>query len=415
MPITKITSRRTKGHKATGFAAAAVAYTSATTFKAFGDTATVGAVGIFKLAGTDEGDATRVTSALSAGDKFFFAQILSKSGSTSNTPDGIKKSPVLDFGSLPFINYAAFSAPVLQSSYVGYDGTKGDFETSTGVISRYDDFEVAILDMTTPNLPYPTWSYSFNAKSNSTTSDIAFGIAAKVNDPLEMQNKEYGSIVSAEVVVEGISGTSITITVEQGSNAAVTSTSGIAPGTILKIGAEASYEVVSSSGTNVVLSSNYVGKSESGVSAVPITGLTNIGIKFTALYEGVHFRIATKGELEDTEVSYVVPFTVGSGGRDEVARFEYEANVFGGETTGNAEFAERYGEVTNFTSSSYAYDVFKLSYKKEFKSTAIPNTVGNHLGYVELIAPLTSGAPSEEGYEDATASPVAAIKTALGL
>ena len=271
--------------------------------------------------------------------------------------------------------------------------------------------------MTTPNLPYPTWSYSFNAKANSNTSDIAFGIASKVNDPLEMQNKEYGSIVSAEVVVEGTE-TPITptLTVEQGSNVATASaTVTLAPGTIIRIGAEASYEVVSSSGTSVVLSSNYVGKSESGVSAVGITALTNIGIKFTALYEGVHFRIATKGELEDTEVSYVVPFTVGSGGRDEVARFEYEANVFGGETTGNAAFADRYGEVTNFTSSSYAYDVFKLSYKKEFKSTAIPNTVGNHLGYVELVAPLTSGAPSDEGYEDATASPRAAIKTALGL
>jgi len=421
MPTRKITARNTKGYNAIGFVAKDVEYNPAAnaTYLDFVEKAPIGTVGIFKLVSGDETKATRVSTALADGDKFFIAQVMLDRREQFEGVQHVKKTPTFDYKDLTKKGSAGFVLPVKQVTAVGFDGTKGDLVADGGTLSKYDDVEIAIIDLTVADLSYPTWNFNVNAKAGETIKSAAYKLVNKVNDPLDLQNKEFGSIVSAEVLVAGTA-TAETPTFDV-VNGEVTVEASAAPvvtaGGELRLGGATggTYLVESVVGTTVTLSSPFAGKTATGLAGDIMTATTHLGIRFTSIYEGSHFRVAVKGEITDSDVSYITPFSIGSGGRTEVERLEYEANIFEGVTTVNAAFKERYGELTTFRSSALAYDVIRLQYRKASISKAIVNSEDVHYGYVDFAAPITTGAPASEGFVDATASPLAIVKTALGV
>jgi len=424
MPVRKPISKRTRGYNATTFIGEAVAYNPSTNplYKDFVDKAPLGTVGLFKIPlNGDESSATRVAGSLSEGEKFFIAQVMSNVGDNRGAGPHIKKSKTLDLKSISRKTKNDFILPASQLTHIGYNGVGGDLEFVSGAIVRDYDYSIAILETSEENQPYPTWQYNYQPKSSDTSKDIAFGIAEKANNPFSLQNKEASPLVTIEVLIKGQEGAiTETFDVEEGSNVIVASAAshGLIVGDILQLTvgtSKVSYLVEKVDTTDITLNTGFIGKTATGLAGDILTAIEAVGLQIKSIYEDVHFRVSVRGELEDSAIYYTSPYSVGSGSRTQVERMEYEGNIFDGGTTIHAKYAPKYGELNRFRKDEYAYEVINLQYVAEYESVAIPNTTDSHLGYIEFALPITSGALTDEGYVNAPASPLSAVKSALGL
>lgn len=419
MSTRRIVTRSTLGQNAEVFIAKDLAYPNDTTYQEFVELGEVGETAIFIVpASGDETQATKATAALSATDRFFIAQIQSKKDSNLPRDRYAKKTSSFLLSELTKKTITDFVLPVQQVTHVGYNGISGDVDFGGGIVKN-TEYEIAILETTEGFQPYPTWSYNYVAKSSDTEYSVLNSIVEKVNNTLDFENKENPSIVRAEVIGTGTATTiGTTLTVTQDENIVVSAAAPtLAIGDALRIGGASGgiYLVTDISGNNITLSTPYQGKDASEVAGDVITGFTALGIQITAKEESTVFRIAVRGELVDSSVSYTTPFVAGSGFRGHVETLEYTGNIYDGETTINAQFAERYGSLTTFRNTSLAYDVVHLGYRFSAASKGVYNSEDVNFGNIYIAAPKTSGVPADSDYSNASASPLATIKTVLGL
>ena len=419
MSVRRIKSRTTEGLNADIFITKGLAYSVLADYKTFGDSAADGEFGVFLLVDGDDQNAAIKSTALASGDEFFIAQ------SQLSPRDGskvIKKTRRMLFDDILASRKkkSGFVLPTKQVSHVGYNGSGGDFETAA--IAKDDEFGFSVLLTTEGYQPFPTWNFTYSAKTNDTNVEVADGIIRQVNDPQSLQNKENSTVVKAETLLEGtdtaISGGE-TLTAVYGEPLVVSSgaTHGVVAGDYLRIGGagEGSYLVKEVAGANITLFSNFVGTAGAGLAGDIMTAITATGIQVTTLEEQDHFRLAVKSELSDTSISYTTPFKQGSGYRDHITNLEYEGQIFDGTKTVNAAFNEKYGEQTNYRNSTYAYDLYILPSRGTESSKAIPNTETTHFANLIIAAPLDAATPAnDEGYVDAPASANTELDTIFG-
>lgn len=174
--------RSSKGYNAEVLVAKAVAYTANTTYAAFvADDGNEGQIGVFNAA---TGAAIDDNVALTEGTRFFIAQ--KRDGGTFKTtpilydPNQIKK--------------VAYVAPVKQISTIDFTGVVPAVDAETGAGS---EIAIKIIETTPGHEPFPTWTYSVEAKPSETLVQALDRLVAKINDDADVNAKENGRIVSA--------------------------------------------------------------------------------------------------------------------------------------------------------------------------------------------------------------------------
>jgi hypothetical protein len=368
-------------------------YATATTIEAFARTGLEGQVGIFDDAGA------LITGALSAGDKFSFAQIRDSE---------LRRSVELTYGDGNLaITKTPYDATVLQQNAVGYNGTTGSLNLN--VVGGLQEFTVSVRDTTPGNQPFPVAEGRATIRSASVTEYSI--VAAIVEDLMNSNDYERNSdiaFVTAEILsnaAQAAIGTA-TLAVLQGSTRVVYSAAhGLSVGDYIGILGVA-YRVASViSTTQIEIDRAYAGTTQTALATgttvathgtlTYVDGTTELGIRLTAVSEDTNFVVSIGDDLVDADTSSLVAWKQGSGEDWQVSLIEDESIVFDGFTTGNYPFVQDFGKPTKFVNdgSGITYDLWILKYKKTTASMAFANEQAHHLGYVVLSAPASGDTP----------------------
>jgi len=407
----RIPRRVTEGQNARVFIAKDLAYSTEATFGDFVDNAVDGEVGIFLYtsAMNSEEEATIRTTLLTAADVYFVAQ--KQIGEESL----VKKTSPCSFGDLLTKHKEDFCNPVLQISAIGYDGTSGDISDGIVSVDINDIFELGVIETTEGHQPYPTWSYQYTARANDAIEDAVSNLMAQINDPQTLTNKENESLVIAEMLGTGTAqGGVYTAAVTNGSaNVTTSGAHGLLANEFVEI-AGVVYKIKSvPTTTTMILYSLYVGVTNATAASDGISVFTATGLRLTAIETQTTFSITLKEEFRDVTSSLVTPFKYGSGHLEHLVNLEYEGQIFDGTTTVNAEFQEKWGKQEDYRNSTLAYEIMQIDNLKGAESKALRNSNDTQISHNVIAAPITSGASAP--YSNAAASPLATIKTVLGL
>jgi len=407
----RIPRRVTEGQNARVFIAKNLAYSTEATFGDFVDNAVDGEVGIFLYtpAMNSEEEATIRTTLLTAADVYFVAQ--KQIGEESL----VKKTTPCAFGDIYRKHQEDFCNPVLQVSAIGYDGTSGDINDGIVSVDINDIFELGVIETTEGHQPYPTWNYQYTSKASDALEDVVSNLMAQINDPQTLTNKENESLVIAEMLATGTAqGGAYTAAVTNGS-ASVT-TSGVhslnANEFITIAGVVYKIKSVPTTST-LVLYSLYVGVTAAAAVSDGISAFLLMGLRLTAIETQTTFSITLKEEFRDVTSSLTTAFKYGSGHLEHLANMEYEGQIFDGTTTVNAAFKDKWGEQGDYRNTTLAYEVMQVTNLKGAESKALRNERDTQFSHNVIAAPITSGATTP--YSNAAASPLATIKTVLGL
>lgn len=336
----------TKGENAEVLVAAAIAYTAQASFKLFEANAADGEVGIF--------DATTMvlqTTALAAGQKFFVSQ-KRDNASTILGLKGMKNTTVVIYD-VNRTRRVPYIAPGKQVTTITVDLT-----SYTPVIAKPyaspptegDDFEIAIIETTPGNDPYPTFAYDSVLGDVTAGTPIITGALAlqaivnRINNTADLVHKDDGQVVTASISNSG-----------------------------------AVYTIV-----------------------------------LTAVYFGSHFRVALRGPLSVYgSVVYTTPFVLGTGFYDHVLSLEKEGWVYEGVTTnypGDGVTPADFGFPTSYVVNGLTYNIYHLDPKRD---SAEPNAVNvrTHYPHLYIIVPVPVGGTTTLR---AASSPDLAVGTVLG-
>lgn len=228
--------------------------------------------------------------------------------------------------------------------------------TTISVVTGYvpatgDDIEIAIIETTPGNEPYPVWDYDAVIGDTGT---LAVGgpsvpvltmaqalqkIVYRINNPLDLVHKDDGQPCTATYTDNG----------------------------------GGAYTVV-----------------------------------ITANYFEENFRIALRGPLATyAAVNYTTGFVAGSGYSDDVNRLEQQGWIFEGVTTNYPMIGvpQEYGAPTPYTVSGLTYNIYHLDPMNQSKEPN-PHNIRTHFAHIYLIPPVAVGG--------ASTSPDAIISAILG-
>ncbi len=399
MPIKRFT-RYTKGRNQQVVVPKAVAVSADATLALFIANAAVGAIGVY-----DGNDALH-TNLITANETFYIVQKRSD-GSIRRT------TPML--WSETVVTRKAYVAPVKAVGSLGYSGTGGalNLPASVAIGKRY---EIAIIETTEGNLPYPTWNFEYAAISGDNEYSVLSGLAKQVNDLNHIVYRSNAPLVTAKVKVDGTyanyttTGT-YTVTNKSAVVALTLAATDPAVGDLISFDAAAAptdaigdvYKVIAVvAGVSFTLDRPYAGATQtfiaaeaSGTRVKKVTAYVNGGLEFTAINEDEHFRIIARQDLVYATIQNMTAYTKGNGTSDRTAELELEGNTFAGNTAGNTRFGnEAYGNPDKFvTSSTETYDTFNIVAKKELVLTG-DTTSGKYPTYAVIAAPKSAGAIS---------------------
>ena len=398
-------SRLLKGINAQGFFSPTGSNTSSaaatTTIEAFLAAGVEGSIGIFNASNNQ---AVAIASALTAGTKYYIAQVV----------DGlIKKSVEFDGGNVELTG-SDFTAPVFQQVVIGNNGTTGDLNID--IAGGLQEFVARVNELTPASQPFPSLEGRAVVRSSSGVNDydVANRIVKDINGVFDYEENEDDKGIVAEVLTNGNSAAF--------TNAAATS--GIHyPGNTQIIVTDAQdlavgeYIVFAAAGagsadepTFQVIEQNTGGSVESIVLDRPLTveiasatAVTNkaydpadtaadsVGIRILSTSEDVVFSVGVSEDLAGADVNTVTEWIQGSGAPWQVALIERETQVFAGDTVQNIAFAEDYGQPTSFVNenadasvATNQYDLLYIKYKKETPSMGYPNENTHAFGYIIL-------------------------------
>jgi Tfp pilus assembly major pilin PilA len=395
-------SRSTTGLNAIGFFASQVAYTSAATYSAFVTSAATaannGQMGIFLYpALTLQSGAAN----LNAGDRFFIAQIV----------DGdIKKSPVMTYDSLALsytnpapnanlqVRRTAYSAPVLQSVALGYNGTSGDLGMPTTAPTAPITYTVSARDTSPSTQPFPVQSGTIINKIASSKTDLAFALASDFVNATDYEKNSDVNFCTMDVKTNGTATAiaTVTATFVNGSNIVTySSTSTLAVNDILEVTATGfSYKIVGIISTTVaILDRPYQGASftTAGGGTAKKTVVTAVGLYVTSIVEDTTFVLSYNTIPVTIAPTVITAWKQGSGAAWQMADMERDTAVMSGYTNANAPFIEDMGKPTFFVSnpetSAAQYTTHFLRYRNTTESMAYANEQASSFGYIIIGTP----------------------------
>lgn len=403
-------SRSTTGLNAIGFFAPALAYYAGANYSAFvtasATAANNGQMGIFNFPAL-----TTRSTALGAGDRFFIAQIV----------DGdVKKSPVMSYDStaLSFTNPApnanvqvrktVYSAPVLQSIALGFNGTSGDLGIPITAPTTPITYSFSVRDTSPSTQPFPVQSGQILSRIAAAKTETAFALASDFVNALDLERSSDIPFCSCDVRTNGTNTgiATVTATFINGSPVVTYSgTSTLAVGEIIEVAATTfSYKVISLvSSTVAILDRPYQGVSFT--TAASGTGkktvVTAVGLYITAIVEDTTFVVASTGIPLTIPPTVITAWRQGSGASWQMLDMERDTAVMSGYTNANAPFIEDLGKPTFFVieNSAAQFTSYFIRFRNTTESMAYANEVASSFGYV-IIGAINSGGP------DATISTV---------
>lgn len=363
---------------------------AATTLEAFLNAGAEGDIGVFDAA-TDI--AVNAASALVGTTKYYFAQIV----------DGLIKKSVEFLGSSVELTYAIYDAPVIQQSYIGWDGTDGDLNIA--IAGGLQEFVARVNEITPANQPFPTIEGRAVVRNSTgvVDYDVANEIVKQLNDVYDYEANADDKSVIAELVSEAPSAQYATaVDLNQAvypgqTRFEVDSVVSPAVGDYISFTSTAltqpMHKIIDITGNFITVDRPLTQELASGVDVLVRDydsgdpAKDNVGIAITATAEDVVFSVGVSEDLSAADVQAAVEWKNGSGAAWQVAALEKETAVYAGDTVQNAAFAEDYGQPTRFVNADAvgATSVYDLTYIKYLNSTpsmAMPNENTAVFGYI---------------------------------
>ena len=401
--------RSLEGLNAQGFFApsgVSTAETTATDLKGFVAAAVEGSIAVF-----DASDNSVVTAALTAGNKYFFGQIV----------DGeLKRSTVWTAGQVE-VQATAFDAPVIQTTAIGWNGTSGDLNID--IVGGLQEFVLRINETTPASQPFPTIEGRAIVRNPNTNDyEVASAIANDINGVYDYEQNEDEKAVEVYVVTQGASAAftnaaatsglstagKTTIVVDDASDAALV-------GSLIKFAAAganpsaATYKVVSvatgGAVESITLDRPLVDDVADGTDVTKVDYDPNdmikdsVGLIVRALAEDVVFSVGVTEDLAAADIKVLTEWKQGSGAPWQVAAMEKETQVFAGETTQNIAFREDFGRPNSFvngmadpTAVVNQYSLWFIKYNARTDSMGYMNEYVDTFGYVILGVPGAANA-----------------------
>lgn len=387
-------SKSLQGLNAVGIISPALAYTAQTTFAGFVGTSVTPALNGTVAVINDTTKAV-VTTPLTAGTKFFLAQLVDGS---------VKKTPVMTFGAPDtIINKKVYVAPVKQVTTIGWNGTSGSLNLTAPVAPATKTAVLSARDTSPSNQPFPVQEgRAFIKNPTATLFDMTAAIVSEFLNAVDYQGNSDINFVNAEVRTNGTNTAIATVTATFTEGSAIVSYSGahtLAVGEIIEYtAANTSYKVVEVLSTTLArLDRPYAGTSvtTAGGGTGKKTVITATGIILTAFVEDTTFVISLGQDLANATVTQTTPWKQGSGAAWQVAAMEEETQVMGGFTTGNYPFVQDYGKPTSFVinpeTSALQYVTWFLKYRTVTDSMAYVNEPAAFFAYALLACPDAGG------------------------
>lgn len=391
-----------KGLNAQGFFSPAnTNYTAATTFAAFVQGVGAGTIANGVVAIINATTNAVQTAALTAGAKYFIAQAV----------DGqIKKSVVFTAGTGNLeIRKTAYTAPVLQQTIIGFNGTSGVLGTiipASGSLTM----GLQVRDLSPATQPFPIQEGEVKVTNTSAIEyDVVAAIVANLSNIPDYEGSSDAPFVRVEMLSNGTKTAIavVTATLIEGSPQVVYSAAHtLVVGDILQVtlnGADTVYKVVAVPSTTVaVLDRPWA--ATGGVTAAggtaKVTVQTEYGIKITAFVHDTAFSVTRTGTLltNNATVTEVTTWKQGSGAAWQVSALEKETQVMAGYSSANDAFPDDMGRPQSFVSETEAttFDIWFLKYRNETASMAYMNENTHHLGYIVLAAPSSGTTAQDE-------------------
>lgn len=303
----------------------------------------VGQIGVFK-AGKN---AANGASALAAGDRFSIA--------VKNSLGVIVETPLMDFSAVKAGN-GAYSAPILRSRALGFNGTSGSIAVSDStnyVVHVF--YRDSSKDFGRGNL---TKFAAYPSGASATQAEIAAGLTASF---IKNFSREEFKLIKAETLINSagaaMTGTG-TLTVKNGSKYATAGTAAeavLTVGDYVRIGGTAvsdpAYKVLAINTTNDVITLNapyqgadaVVAEASTEVITAANAAAANAGVKLTALpltgafeagiirYDVLDFTVQLGDGFGGTDVTQLTGVSKGQGVSYDIAQQEWFAKGIRGE------------------------------------------------------------------------------------
>ncbi len=395
---TKRFTRYTKGRNQQVIVSKATAVSTETTLALFIANATAGQIGVY------DGDGALHTNAITSGEYFTVVQMRSDGSIRKTTPQ---------LWSNTTASRKAYVAPVKAKGSIGWDATNltGALNLPTIVARQY--FELAVIETTEGNQPFPTWNFEYQSITGDTELDVLEGLAKIINNSASIQYRNNKQLVTCKIKASATYGnytTTGTYTVTNGSVTVATTVSATDPavGDFISFDAAAAptsavgdiYKVVAvSAGVSFTLNRPYTGATQtfiaaeaSGTRVKKVTAVLASGLEFTSLENIAHFRLVVRQNLKDATIENLTSFARGNGDADMIGELEKEGNTYAGLTAGNTVFGNSAFGVEDLwvVLSTETYDTFNLLIAQNVQQVA-GGTQDRALEYITIAAPKSSG------------------------
>lgn len=397
---TKKFTKYTKGRNQQVIVPKAIAITTDATLALFLSLAPTGEIGVY-----DGVDALH-TESIDPGESFYIIQ--------KRSDGSIRKTNLVAWNDVT-VRRKAYVAPVKCVGSLGWAGTAGALNLAAAVASG-KLYELAILETTEGNQPFPTWNYEYQAKPGDVELDVLGGLAKMINDSANIIYKSNAPLVTAEVKADATYttfyaiGAGGTLTVTNGSTSVVTAVGTInfvigdfvafAPSGPPSDSVGSIYKIVGNPDANTwTLNRAYTGATQTFVEAeaegtrvIKPTAIVTTGLVLTAINNEESFRIVARQELVYASIVNQSAYARGNGTSDRIAELELEGNAFAGNTAGNTIYGnEGYGNPDKFVTDGETYDTFNIEANVTVKTAGSPNGWGKQLMSIVIAAPKSAG------------------------
>jgi len=394
---TKRFTRYTKGRNQQVIVSKATAVSTQATLELFIANATAGQIGVY------DGVGVLHDNAITSTELFTIVQKRSDGSIRKTTPQ---------LWSNVTATRKAYVAPVKAVGSIGWDATNLTGALNLPSIAAGQFFELAVIETTEGNQPFPTWNFEYKSITGDVELDILQGLAKIINNSASIQYRNNKRLVSVKVKASATYGnytTTGTYTVTNGSTLVATTVSATDPavGDFISFDAAATptsavgdiYKVVAiSAGVSFTLNRPYQGATQtfvaaeaSGTRVKKVTAVLYSGLEFTSLENIAHFRLVARQNLNQATIENLTSFARGNGDSDMIGELEKEGNTFAGLTAGNTVFGNQaFGVEDLWVTDGETYDEFDILVN-QFISQVAGGTSDRAHEAIRIAAPKSSG------------------------
>lgn len=410
------------GLNAIGFFSPVAAYTSATTYAGFVQTAPASTNGTLAIIAYPT--MAVQTTGLAAGSQFFIAQVLD---------NDIKKSPIMTHngnaasvtnyvGPNFFLKKTTYTAPVLAQQTAGYNGTSGDLGLTAGTVSNPITYVFSARDITPANQPFPTQVATVFSQYSTATNvkfEITSALAADFSNSLDYQTNSDTVFAYCDVLcngtgtqVAGVTGTFIAGSTTVTFSGAHSLT--LAASYAIRIGSAATgqcYKIIAVPSTTTItidrpfqpsmlaVGTPVLTTASGGVYQITVANvptITQTGLQVTAATEDCNF-ILSYASIPANLYTNTTPWLQGSGAAWQVALMEQDTAVMSGFTNANYPWIQDIGTPTFFVpfpaaeTSTVQYTLYFIKYRNVTESFAFPNEQVSPFAYIIVACPNSGG------------------------